>query len=288
VSSIDEASGAVGGNAEQARELATSIMASKETIDSLAGALTSLGVETKASEANAASQAAETLTGQANGLADALDALRSQIESLRGLLASSGAAGGEPYLTSPKSPAPQPQSDSATVPDLPLFEVTKPSLPPDLSRKPGRGPTPIPPRAKLSKQLDIQSENDAAAVLARSGYRIEQNPPPKLILSLGRGRACDLRVCDMDGAVDAGHRAAGSLSTFFFLACRNSAVIRSPAFDRVDPEVRPVPQVVSGLKAVPETSSNRRYRDSGRQASAAQGWDCDRGRFLFAIKRLDR
>jgi hypothetical protein len=179
VSSIDEASGAVGGNAEQARELATSIQASKETIESLAGAMAALGLETRANEAQAAQESAEALSSQAKGLADALDGLRSQIESWRGLLTSSGAVGGKSYPNSPKSPAPQPQSNSATVPDLPLFEVTKPSLPPDLDRKPGRGPTPIPPRAKLSKQLDIQSENDAAALLARSGYRIEQNPPPK-------------------------------------------------------------------------------------------------------------
>lgn len=179
MSSIDEASGAVGGNAEQARELATSIQASKETIESLAGAMAALGLETRANEANAAQESAEALSGQANGLADALDGLRSQIESWRGLLASAGAAGEKPSSVAATLPAPQSKSGAATGSGHPLGHVTKPSLPPDLDRKPGRGPTPIPPRAKLSKQLDIQSENDAAVVLARSGYRIEQNPPPK-------------------------------------------------------------------------------------------------------------
>ncbi|MFG3342389.1 hypothetical protein [Glycomyces sp. NPDC048151] len=179
MSSIDEASGAVGSNAEQARELAASIQASKETIESLAGAMAAIGLETRASEANAAQESAEALSGQANGIADALDGLQSQIESWRGLLASPRAAGGKPSAVPATLPATQSKSGTATGSDHPLGHVTKPSLPPDFDRKPDRGHTPIPQRAKLSKQLDIQSENDAAAVLARSGYRIEQNPPPK-------------------------------------------------------------------------------------------------------------
>ena len=68
----------------------TGITASKEIIESLAGALAALGVDAKASQAQAASDRAEELAGHANGLADALDSLRAQIEAMRGLLTSSG------------------------------------------------------------------------------------------------------------------------------------------------------------------------------------------------------
>jgi hypothetical protein len=175
VSSIDEASGAVGGNVEQARELATGIAASKETIDSLAGALASLGLEAKASEANAASENAEALNGQANGLADALDALRSQIEALRGLLASAGGVSGSPAPTKPSTPTPpssQPDTASGSGPSS--HDVTKPSLPPDPARRPRGEPADV--KSVGGDAIDVERENKAAKVLAEAGYDIEQGP----------------------------------------------------------------------------------------------------------------
>jgi hypothetical protein len=84
--SIEEAASAVGGNAEQARELSAGITGAKETITELAGALAAVGVEARASEANGCADEAEALAGQANALADALDRLRSRVDALRGLL----------------------------------------------------------------------------------------------------------------------------------------------------------------------------------------------------------
>jgi hypothetical protein len=100
VTSIDEASGAVGGNADQARELAGGITASKDVLDSLIAAMSAVGLENKVSEAQAASDRAEELTGQANGLADALDTLRTQIEALKTLLAASAASSSSPSPSS--------------------------------------------------------------------------------------------------------------------------------------------------------------------------------------------
>ncbi|WP_030157193.1 hypothetical protein [Glycomyces sp. NRRL B-16210] len=91
MTSIDEASGAVGGNAEHARELAGGILASKEALDSVVAQTSALGLEAKTEQAQAASDRAEELAGHANTLAGALDALRAQVEALKGLLA--GAAG---------------------------------------------------------------------------------------------------------------------------------------------------------------------------------------------------
>lgn len=162
MTSIDEASGAVGGNAEQARELSGGITASKEIVDSLAGAMAELGVEAKASEARAASDRAEELAGHAKVLADALDSLRAQIEALRGLLTSAGG----------HAPPPLPSQDRGS-------RFTRPSLPPDLNRKPGGAPAHVNKGSQAGNQGDIRSENEAAGVLARSGYEIVQNPPPK-------------------------------------------------------------------------------------------------------------
>jgi hypothetical protein len=165
VTSIDEASGAVGGNAEQARELVTCITASKEIIESLADALAAVGVDAKASQAQAASDRAEELAGHANGLADALDSLRAQIEAMRGLLASSGGSSGG------LAPSPlQPQESTRT---------TRPTLSPDPGRKPGGIPEPVERGSSSENQAAIRGENDAAIVFARSGYDIVQKPPPK-------------------------------------------------------------------------------------------------------------
>lgn len=244
MTSIDEAAGAVGGNAEQARELAGDITASKQILDDLTTALAEIGLQKKSGKAGSMSAQAETLTAQALSLADALGALRTQIDSLRTLLATASASAGsqapqsqgqdgqsargseKPNPSSPVESRPSPTSSSppdtsqpnttpqsTEEPSTPAHPTTgpgdqsapatysasaatdttltseptpavggsrtQPSLPPDPGRRPDRGPTPIPSRAKLSKQLDIQSENDAADVLARSGYQIEQNPPPK-------------------------------------------------------------------------------------------------------------
>lgn len=102
VSSVDEASNAVGGNAEAARSLAAGITASKETIDALTSALASVGLEARASQAGAAGQDAEVMAAQAAGLADALGGLRARIEALRGLLTSAGkTTPGAPAVSSP-------------------------------------------------------------------------------------------------------------------------------------------------------------------------------------------
>lgn len=56
---------------------------------------------------------------------------------------------------------------------------TQPSHPPDPDRRPGGRPTPVDPGSSSQNQGDIRSENHSATVLARAGYDIEQNPPPR-------------------------------------------------------------------------------------------------------------
>ncbi|GAA2268756.1 hypothetical protein GCM10009853_022700 [Glycomyces scopariae] len=102
MSSVEEASAAVGGNAEQARELTSGITASKDTLDSLIGALAALGLDDKTGHARAASDRAQELAGHANSLADALDNLRAQVDALKGLLAR--ASDGSPNGVPPSAP----------------------------------------------------------------------------------------------------------------------------------------------------------------------------------------
>lgn len=167
MTSIDEASGAFGGNAEQARDLAGGIVSSKTVLDSLIAQTSALGFKTKAEQAQATSDRAEELTGQANNLAEALENIRAQIEALRGLLTKS--------TTSPGTPDPSIQGPGPTH----RGERTRPSHPPDPTRRPGGHPEPVNSGSSSENQVGIRGENEAAIVLARSGYDIAQRPPPK-------------------------------------------------------------------------------------------------------------
>jgi hypothetical protein len=117
MASVDEASGAVGGTAEQARELSANIAGAKELISELSGQLAALGVENRASQASGAASDAEALAGQANMLADALEQLRARVEALRGLL-TTHSGGRTAVAVSGSGPAsPQPHDPKARDPD---------------------------------------------------------------------------------------------------------------------------------------------------------------------------
>jgi hypothetical protein len=159
LTSIDEASGSFGGNAEQARELAAGITASKDLLDTLIASLSALGLAEKTSQAQASSDGAEQIAAQAHGIADALDNLRSQIEALKGLLTRASAR--------PTHAADVPSASGARPP-----AVTKPVHAPDASRRPSGSPTEL----DGSKTRGLERENESALALARAGYDVEQNP----------------------------------------------------------------------------------------------------------------
>lgn len=165
MTSIDEASGSFGSNAEQARELAAGITASKDLLDSLIGSLSALGLEAKTVQAQSTSDSAEQVTAQVIGIAETLESLRAQVEALKGLLTAAGAGSAEP--------PPQIASGKGGS------KFTRPSHPPGSDRKPSSPPTVVDPRSPALTQANIRSENEVATTLARSGYEIEQNPPTK-------------------------------------------------------------------------------------------------------------
>lgn len=111
MTSIDEASGAVGGNAEQARELAGGIASTKQALEELTARTAALGMESKAEQARAAGERAGELSDDANALAEALDALRVQVDALRGLLAS-GTGSGTGSSAQSLSSTPQPTTST--------------------------------------------------------------------------------------------------------------------------------------------------------------------------------
>lgn len=179
MTNIDEASGAVGGNAEQARELASGIAASKDLLDSLTGAFGAVGLDGKASETQAASDRAEELTGHANGLADALDSLRAQIEALKGLLtAANGGNSNSPTATPAQAPLPSSSPG-----------ITRPVHPPD----PGRRPTGPATVLDGEKTQGLKRENESALALARVGYEVQQNPVTNAV-----GKNPDYRIQGQD------------------------------------------------------------------------------------------
>jgi len=179
LTNIDEASGAVGGNAEQARELASGIAASKDLLDSLTGAFGAVGLDGKASETQAASDRAEELTGHANGLADALDSLRAQIEALKGLLtAANGGNSNSPTATPAQAPLPSSSPG-----------ITRPVHPPD----PGRRPTGPATVLDGEKTQGLKRENESALALARVGYEVQQNPVTNAV-----GKNPDYRIQGQD------------------------------------------------------------------------------------------
>jgi hypothetical protein len=161
LTSIDEASGSFGGNAEQARELAAGITASKDLLDSLIASLSALGLAEKTSQAQASSDGAEQIAAQVHVIADALDGLRSQIEALKGLLTGTGTGAGftrgsvAPSASGSRKPA-----------------ITKPVHAPDASRRPTGSPTEL----DGNKTRGLERENESALVLTRAGYDVEQNP----------------------------------------------------------------------------------------------------------------
>jgi hypothetical protein len=108
VSNVDDASGAVGANADSARELASGITSSKDLLDELASKLAAVGVDAKSTQTRAASDRAEELAGHANALADALDSLRTQVDALKALLLTASGKTGTSTLDRGSTPRPAP------------------------------------------------------------------------------------------------------------------------------------------------------------------------------------
>ncbi|HEU5130411.1 MAG TPA: hypothetical protein VFU12_20700 [Glycomyces sp.] len=161
--SIDDFASAISAAVNQTDQLAAAIGLAKSAGDDLSGRFAGLGADGKAGQVTAVTQRLEAEAAvQAAQLQSTLEALRAQAEALRG----SGLQGA-------------PGSTSGARPASPPLSKTRPSLPPDQSRAPGGSPTFISPGSSGEGQENHQAENDAAVVLARHGYPVEQNPPTR-------------------------------------------------------------------------------------------------------------
>lgn len=121
MATIDEASGGVGGNAEQARELSGRIAGSKDVIEHLSGALAALGLEAKSSEANNIATDLESLSSQAAAIAAALDQVRARVDGLKGLLTRTGGGPAAPTTVAASTQAPRPRSTYDSVKAEPIM-----------------------------------------------------------------------------------------------------------------------------------------------------------------------
>ncbi|WP_133884434.1 hypothetical protein [Glycomyces sp. NRRL B-16210] len=169
MANVDEVAASLGANKSEAEGLAGQLAASKQQTEELQIEIAALGAEGAANRASAAAQAIDALMTEATGLADRIGEAQAQVLAIKegGLLTTAA--------TSTGSPRPPTHGSRPTR----RGERTRPSHPPNPNRRPGGRPEPIDPRASPDKQTGIRGENDAAIVLARSGYDIAQRPPPK-------------------------------------------------------------------------------------------------------------
>lgn len=173
--SIDDFSAAISIAIDQIDQLAAAISSAKSVGDELSGQFAGLGADGKSEQTDAVTQRLEVEAAvQAAQLQSTLEEIQGQTAGLR----SNGLQGAT-------------RRASSTQPALRPSATTRPSLPFDPERQPGGTPTLIPPRASALEQADIRAENNAASTLARNGYKVEQNPPPK-----PNGKNPDYRVED--------------------------------------------------------------------------------------------
>jgi hypothetical protein len=89
-----------------------------------------------------------------------------------------GAPPGQPPTPAPPPPGPGPELRRSSNPsETQPIAVMRPQLAPDPARRPSGPPTKI--EGKETKRRSLEKENESAVTLARAGYDIEQNPPPK-------------------------------------------------------------------------------------------------------------
>lgn len=110
---------------------------------------------------------------------------------LGGAPGASGSGGGnEPSSRhAALAPAPATEPSRSSEPRGRASEVTRPRFAPDPGRRPSGSPTKI--EGKETKRRSLEKENESARILARAGYDVEQNPPPK-----ANGKEPDYKIQD--------------------------------------------------------------------------------------------
>lgn len=163
MASIDELVAAIAASSEAVEQAKTTVRGSSDSADELTQAFGHVGLEGKAADAETIKTGLDEIHGALSGITEALDQTRARAEALRGTgsSGSSSRRGAEPAArASPVGPS-----------------TTKPSHAPNPDRRPS-GP-PETEEGDARKVRGLRRQNEAAVLLATSGYEIQQSPPQR-------------------------------------------------------------------------------------------------------------
>lgn len=163
LASIDDLVAAITASIDAAERTKMAVQGSRDQTDEFLRGLELIGIEGKASSARTIKADLDEIHNSLSGLADILDQARARVETLR------NSGSGASTASSGFTPAARVASSGPSI--------SKPSHGPDPNRVPSGVPEALEGDAR--KLRGLQRQNEAASLLAKSGYEIQQSPPPR-------------------------------------------------------------------------------------------------------------
>ncbi|MEV3934383.1 hypothetical protein AB0K52_00165 [Glycomyces sp. NPDC049804] len=186
MSSVDALAAAVAVVRERLRIVESLLANARREGDNLVGGLEQVGAVDRASQTRAIIGEVESQQAMIAGLDATVEQIQAAVEALRSTGSRGGAATSAPSASSILAGSASSSNGGSRSGHA---DVTLPRLAPDATRRPGGRPAAI--KGKDTKQRSLEKENESAEVLARAGFDIEQNPPPK-----PNGKEPDYRIQD--------------------------------------------------------------------------------------------
>lgn len=162
LASIDELVAAIDVGSEAVEQAKATVRSSSDSADELTKVFAHVGLEGKATDTETIKTGLDELHSALSGVAEALEQTRVRAESLRGTSGSSGSSPGAGPVARPSSVGPS---------------TTKPSSAPSPDRRPAGSPEAEEGDAR--KVRGLRRQNEAAILLAKAGYEIQQSPPQR-------------------------------------------------------------------------------------------------------------
>lgn len=163
LASMDDLAAVITASLEAAEQAKAEVRGSMDRTDELIDALDQLGIEGKAARFRSVEMNLGEVHDGLLKLSEALSQVRSRVDALR------GAGGGGAIADLGPKPAARVVSSGPSV--------SRPSHAPDPKRVPSGPPEALEGDAR--KLRGLQRQNEAAALLAKSGYEVQQSPPQR-------------------------------------------------------------------------------------------------------------
>jgi hypothetical protein len=160
---MDDLAAAITASVEAAEQAKAAVRGSIDGTDELIDALEHIGIEGKAARYRSVELSLGEVHDGLLKLGEMLSQVRSRVDALR------GASGGGPTAGPGSKPAARVASSGPSV--------SKPSYAPDPKRVPSGPPETLEGDAR--KLRGLQRQNEAATLLAKSGYEVQQGPPQR-------------------------------------------------------------------------------------------------------------